>query len=276
MKKKYEDASALSQSVLYDPNFRIAEYENVNLTLPDELAYRPTSTYNHIPAIPKYGCLKNGTLPTYRNYTQKNRGMIISPTIHVNQHDFVNIPNKIQSSSPIYPSSPSSPSSPSYPSPLQNQDPRQQSSALALPLPDAAHNSPNSQIKKNEVQTLVNIMNKMKNAQQIPKRNIPNKQKRTLRRTYTVGKSKTQPKISVLVSNKTIRKSVLNKTQAMKQIPIREIKKYLIKKGFIRVGSIAPNDVLHKMYETSLLMCGEIQNHNPENILYNYINNNEN
>ena len=87
-----------------------------------------------------------------------------------------------------------------------------------------------------------------------------------------MGKSKIQPKISVLVSNKTIRKNINNKAQLLKQTPIQEIKKYLIKKGFIRVGSIAPNDVLRKMYETATLMCGEIQNHNPDNILFNYLN----
>jgi hypothetical protein len=83
------------------------------------------------------------------------------------------------------------------------------------------------------------------------------------------------PKISVLVSNKTIRNNITTKSQLLKQVPIQEIKKYLIKKGFIRIGSIAPNDVLRKMYETSILMCGEIQNHNPDNLLYNYLHNSE-
>ena len=58
----------------------------------------------------------------------------------------------------------------------------------------------------------------------------------------------------------------------LKQIPMQEIKRELIKKGFIRVGSIAPNDVLRKMYESVSLICGEIQNHNPDNLLYNFFN----
>ena len=49
------------------------------------------------------------------------------------------------------------------------------------------------------------------------------------------------------------------------------MRKYLIKQGFIRVGANTPNDVLRKMYETTKLMCGEIQNHNPDNLLYNFI-----
>jgi hypothetical protein len=54
-----------------------------------------------------------------------------------------------------------------------------------------------------------------------------------------------------------------------------EVKKYLIKRGFIKVGSVAPNDVLRKMYEDAVLMCGEVQNHNPDNLLYNFLNQKE-
>jgi len=56
----------------------------------------------------------------------------------------------------------------------------------------------------------------------------------------------------------------------LKQTPIQDIKKYLIKNGFIKVGSIAPTDVLRKLYETAMLACGEIHNYNPENLIYNY------
>ena len=33
-----------------------------------------------------------------------------------------------------------------------------------------------------------------------------------------------------------------------------------------------PNDILRKMYESLSLVCGEIQNHNPDTLLFNYIN----
>ena len=51
----------------------------------------------------------------------------------------------------------------------------------------------------------------------------------------------------------------------------RTNKRFLVKNGFVRVGSSAPNDVLRKMYETAKLMCGEIKNHNSENLLYNFL-----
>ena len=64
----------------------------------------------------------------------------------------------------------------------------------------------------------------------------------------------------------------MSKTQEFKNIPINEVRRFLIKRGFIRVGSSAPNDVLRKMYETANLVCGEIENHNSDNLLYNFLN----
>ena len=100
--------------------------------------------------------------------------------------------------------------------------------------------------------------------------------KRTIRRTFRIGRSKVKPNISVLVSNRTIRNNITTKKQLLKQIPIEEIRKYLISHGFINVGSTSPNDVLRKMYETASMMCGEIQNHNPQHIIFNYMNDTNN
>jgi hypothetical protein len=112
---------------------------------------------------------------------------------------------------------------------------------------------------------------KQKHLQRIPKLKYK-KRKKTLKRTYTVGRSKYFPKIGVLISNKTIRNKTTEKIQLLKQTPMPEIRKFLIKRGFIKVGTPAPNDLLRKMYETVQLVCGEIQNHNPENLLYNFLN----
>ena len=98
------------------------------------------------------------------------------------------------------------------------------------------------------------------------------KQKKTLRRTFYVGKSKKFSKIGVLVSNRTIRKERTTQAHLLKQESIQNIKKFLTKKGFITVGTTAPNDVLRQMYENIHLIGGDIYNHNPENLLFNYLN----
>ena len=99
------------------------------------------------------------------------------------------------------------------------------------------------------------------------------KQRRIIRRrTFHVGKSKQYPHVSVLVSNRTIRNQTNLRKSELKQVPIQEVKKYLLKQGFIKVGTNTPSDVLRQMYESASMVCGEVKNHNSENLLYNYFN----
>jgi hypothetical protein len=111
-----------------------------------------------------------------------------------------------------------------------------------------------------------------KTDQKIPETLKYIKRKKTLKRTFFIGKSKVHPKIGVLIPNKTIRKNIMTKAHLLKQTPLSDMRKYLIKRGFMKVGSSAPKDVIAKMYESAILVGGEINNHNPENLLYNYFN----
>lgn len=165
-----------------------------------------------LPEQPKYGCLKNGSLPTYRNFFNKTKK---------------NINNIFESAPP--------------PSGLE--------------------------IRTREI--LEKNSNKPNNYGAIHRRN---KQKRIMRRSYKTGKSLKIPKITVLISNKTIRNNTNLKIMKTKEVPITQVKRELIKRGLIKVGTITPNDLLRKMYETVELICGDLQNYNKDNLLYNFIN----
>jgi hypothetical protein len=213
---------------------------------------------NNIPPYPKYGCLKNGNLPTYRTLMNQTRkavpNIINNPMINISNPNITgggregtsNLLNK------------------------QNQD------FIQKPILEQKQeyqqnieNRVNNSLKRaNEIKQTIDKINEIKHNIK-PKKM---KRKKTIRRTFKIGKSKTVPKIGVLVSNKTIRNNISTKSQLLKQVPIDEVKKFLIKRGLIKVGSITPNDVLRKMYESSLMVCGEIYNHNPENLLYNFFN----
>ena len=138
-------------------------------------------------------------------------------------------------------------------------------SANATPMPSEP------MIKQDRLHEIKKTAERADSVQKASRLKYP-KQRRTVRRTFRLGKSKVHPKISVLVSNRTLRNNITTKSYMLKQTPIPEIKRYLIKKGFIKVGSGAPNDVLRKMYESASMIGGEVQNHNPENLLYNYFN----
>jgi uncharacterized membrane-anchored protein len=74
------------------------------------------------------------------------------------------------------------------------------------------------------------------------------------------------------VSNKTLRNETNLKQTELKETPISEVKQYLRKQGFIKVGTNTPNDVLREMFESASMICGELKNYSPENLLYNYFN----
>ena len=204
------------------------------------------SPFIHTPA-PKFGCLKNGILPTYRtwkNTTQKNH--------QPSQNGGIGQQVTVQQ---------------------VNVQPATAATATAATAIIGGGKTAREKILDQNLKNMSIITQSINKNNQVKKQKLyyP-KQKRTLRRTYTVGKSAVFPKISVLISNKTIRNDISTKTQLLKQVPIGDVKKYLIKHGFIRVGTVSPNDVLRKMYESAILICGNINNHNPDNLLYNYMN----
>jgi hypothetical protein len=211
----------------------------------------PTARINtQILPTPKYGCLKNGNLPTYRNMMNQTRKNV--PGEYVGG---IAIPANVVANN----INPNTNSAVGANGPGTNMVPDKPNISTIM----------KNAIQSNQIQTKLENMNRNKAK---PKKM---KRKKTIRRTYKIGRSKIMPKVSVLVSNKTIRNNISTKTHLIKQAPIHEIRKYLIKHGFIRVGAITPNDVLRKMYETAMLMCGEIQNHNPDNLLYNFLHDTE-
>ncbi len=258
------------------------------LDQPPELQQIMNPTMNHPTMnypMPQHGCLKNGCLPTFRSWktqTQKNTivgstgsssvgstgGSIVGSTGGSNNN--MNLPNMKLPQMNLPNMNLPNMNLPNMNLPPMNGGIRQSHPISQEPISQREHEL-NQNIKK------MSEINQLSDKIKVHKKKgiyYP-KQKRTLRRTYTVGKSKVFPKISVLVSNKTIRNNISTKTQLLKQVPMPDVKKYLIKHGFIRVGTVAPNDVLRKMYESAILICGNINNHNPDNLLYNYFNDKE-
>ena len=91
------------------------------------------------------------------------------------------------------------------------------------------------------------------------------------KRNFTIGKDIKKRRIGVLIKNKTLRKNIDNKKAELKKIHIHDVKKYLRKRGLIRVGTAAPNDVTRTMYEDAN-SAGNVYNRSPEVLLYNYLN----
>jgi len=239
-----------TSSLLFNPSINPMKFDDVS----NKLSVVSTNPVHIKPRqeIPKYGCMKHGQLPTYRNWLNKT---------------YKNQPTNVQSMNQTHSTSSSGKdafitvgSSPS-------------TNNIITEIPFVPQQLPSQNLLN--ASELTQRMAKMQTGLANNKIHKRQRQRRTVKRTYTAGKSKVFPRVSVLVSNKTLRNNISTKAQLLKQISMPEIKKYLIQRGLIRVGSIAPNDVLRKMYESTVLMCGEIQNHNSDNLLYNFLNNEE-
>jgi hypothetical protein len=224
------------KAIKTNPNYTLknqkggtADHENVSMVFPgSEQSLKPIKLpvyHSNINSpilqlsTPKYGCLKNGTLPTFRQF---HRGQQTQKNLSSIRTDILGGSNQ------------------------RHEDP-----ANALGKTDS-----NNSIK----------LKKKYASLRYPS------QKRILRRTFHVGKSNKHRKVSVLVSNRTIRNQISNKNQLLKQTPLIEVKRYLVKRGLIKIGSNAPPDVLRKMYESASLMCGDVTNHNSEILMFNYLN----
>lgn len=105
-----------------------------------------------------------------------------------------------------------------------------------------------------------------------PKTNTRFEKLRTIKRKYQLGKN--GRKISVLLKDNKTRKKIKSEVQDLKQKSIKEVRTFLQKKNMIKAGSIAPNNVLRKMYE-DMYLTGNIENKNSDNLIHNYVNDEE-
>jgi len=129
--------------------------------------------------------------------------------------------------------------------------------------------------KQQQLEIMRKLHQQKKDAEKPKPQLVQKKIKKLLRRTFNVGKDKLRPRVGVLLPNKTIRNNVTTKSFMIKQKPIAEIRKFLVNQGFIKVGSTAPTDVLRKIYESVAMIDGEVKNHNPDNLLYNFFTSNK-
>jgi len=139
-------------------------------------------------------------------------------------------------------------------------------------------------IIKNKIQHSSQIIEKNKNINDIINRQDINEEnndtitespmkkitKKTIKRKYTLGKSKLQNQVSILIKNKQTRKNIIDAQKNLKKKSMNDIKKYLRDHNIIKIGSNAPNDVIRKMYESAML-AGEITNTNKDTLLHNFI-----
>ena len=277
---------------------------DINIEIPkDSLIYNSAKE-------PSYGCLKNGSKPTFRdlNKTQKhstntpNAGKRLQLALENNTYyDHSAFHNKYQTNEN---------------SPIQTNKPNIEmkiSEEISAELPNKIYNSNINLSTNNETKEISKEISKENNeiknetSNEInsePKNDIvsasydysnnyssksDNKEEevmteeskedsyipklRRITRTYKykLGKKKDAKHIGLLIKNRETQKKIKQEVSQLKQQPIQDVKNFLREKNLIKLGSQAPNDVLRKLYEDSML-AGEITNTNSNNLVHNYLN----
>jgi hypothetical protein len=288
---------------------------DINIEIPkDSLIYNSAKE-------PSYGCLKNGSKPTFRdlNKTQKhstnmaNAGKRLQIALENNTYyDHSAFHNKYQTNenSPIQTNKPN----------IELKISEEISEELPIKISTSNTNlSTNNEIKEISNEINKEISNEISNENKEISNEISNKNKeinkeisneiepasydytdnystkptnteqevmteeskedtyipklRRITRTYKykLGKKKDAKHIGLLIKNRETQKKIKQEVSQLKQQPIQDVKNFLREKNLIKLGSQAPNDVLRKLYEDSML-AGEITNTNSNNLVHNYLN----
>ena len=215
---------------------------------------------------PGYGCMKGGKYPTYR--TWKN----YSPLQNIPQTNNNNY--QTNNNNQIYSAPNFTTNTIANTNPVEKEKEKEKEKEIRsddIKDQEMTLKRSASSILLQQIQQKKNIVPATKTEKHNYR--IRNRRRRKIfNRTYRVGKNSVSQKIGCLISNKTIRQKIQQKCYEIKNIDMKEIRKYLLKHGFIKIGTTAPNDVLRKMYESIVTICGEVENHNSEILLHNFLN----
>ena len=256
------------------------EEEIVEKARESPVAISAPKTPTRLPT-PDYGCLKNGNIPTFRQWTGQHPGIQRkTQRLNVRYSPGFSEPNGSgreeeeghQEYSPLPLTTAPVPMVPTPYYSSEAPDPVPREPSFVPPILTFQEREAQEKVREiNEKLKLKLLMNEREEEARKKEEEMGakwGKRKKTVRRKLHTGKI--NDRVSILIPNKTIRNRFHNLSQKMHQTSIQEIKKYLLKRGFIKVGTSAPSDILRKMYEDLHMLGGEIQNLNGENIVYNF------
>jgi hypothetical protein len=274
---------------------------HVELDLPDELKETPmvfhTPTRDEAPITLKppnekymvdnqvpYGCLKGGQKPTFKAWNRTLRSPpaepspltiytsppVASPTTTTRETKMKELKEKMrrkqQSLESAQPSSAPKPTSvafqPSFDeSSIIISNPAQIGGSVPVSVNIMSHQIPVAESS---------MVGEDTSTMQMTQTNGPKRMKKTIKRTYTLGKSKIHKRVGVLIKDKNTRKRVLQAQRDIKRHGINDVKQYLRTHGLMKAGSSAPNDIVRKIYESAML-SGEVTNQDQDILLQNFL-----
>ena len=251
-------------------------------TVSNSMPTQPATKIWNPGQTPTYSNLKQGSLPTYRNWkgtTQKNKHLPSSSE----QKPKINIMTDLSSTSASSTGTSASSTGTSANS----------TSASSTGTSTAANTMTNDVLFDNiitssssgrEPTKTLDENNNLSSLSSIPNQpssdpivtaaptvvQPPRKTRITRTLKYKLGKHK-NGKVSILIKNAQTRRKVQTEYALLKNKGILDIKNYLRSKNLLKAGADAPADVLRQLYEQSIL-TGQVENKSKDTLIHNFFN----
>ena len=190
---------------------------------------------------PAWGCLKNGGKPTFRMVNNNNNTTLKNTPISISVDTIASEPSASASD-------------------IETRNATNE----AIETMYGSRRQRLEEYKRDHAQNMIK--------KQEPILKIRETKQHVITKKYKLGKyvNKNGPVIGVLIKNRQTQYNIEKKRNEMKHIPLHTIKARLHKKNLLKVGSIAPPDVLRELYETAVF-AGDIEYENEGTLLHNFL-----
>jgi len=238
-KSKRENLESISVSTELPPEL----LEDSKMRIPPR-----NNTIKNYSKEPIYGCLKNGSKPTYSEWKRKTHKNV--DALYLEEHN----------------------------EPLSERELALQKIKEKFKESKLTHISPSVILPNASVSPKINIeipkdshLNVSQNHKNTSAAKVETEHRITTKK-YKLGRNKTQRLVSILIKNKDTRKKVSKEKENLKKKTIIDVKNYLKKCNLLKSGSDAPPDVLRTIYEHAVL-TGNITNKAKDTLVHNFHNN---
>ena len=205
--------------------------------------FSPVKLFDDAP----YGCLKNGKKPTFRAYNKTIKHNFRFDDDSNNENPHTERQSKLK----------------------ELQDKHKRKSSLNNDHTEDTKHSEHMDISShNDVDSETGDDKSHNKTQHISRTKLRRHLRKTITKKFKLGKQ--GDIVGVLIKNNDTRKNIQREHGLLKNKKLSDVKKYLVEQNLIKIGSMAPPNIVRKIYEDAML-TGEIENIGKGVILHNFL-----
>ena len=236
MEKFENNNSEMIDADIYTDTGTVDDVETSKTSLlPSSSTFSPIKLSDDAP----YGCLKDGKKPTFRMYNKTIKNNI---RFADNESGSDNLYSDRQTKLKE----------------LQNKHSKKTSTSSTSSTSSQDNKQINSDSNENDTDDDADSSGENKNKHSLRKTKVRRHLRKTITKKFKLGKQQGNI-VGVLIKNNDTRKNIQKEHGLLKSKQLADVKKYLVEKNLIKIGSTAPPGVIRNIYEASML-AGEVEN----------------